>query len=360
MKILYLAPEHVSGTLTLFKQEHERRGDECRFVTFWHSRWDFPDDICLNLGGMPNQSWVRALRKVLTHDPYEVPSRIEGNQVPIWNPNPFARALFCLRDERNWRTIWKAIERYGLLDFDILHLDGGADFTRDARFARAFRKRNKGVVSYFHGSDLRSRGYIPAVDAVTDLRLTPEWDLAVLDERLHYLYLPVDLSRFEIKPFAPGNRIRIGHAARNPLKGSNAIVAAVEELSKSHNVELVMIKDMTYADALAAKQTCDIFVDQLTNEGGWGYGMSGVEALAMGIPVITNIPADMRDLIGEHPFIQADAQNIAEVLRESLESQIRLQEISQAGREWVLNRHSIKSVADELYSHYRRLGWTNG
>ena len=358
MKILYVAPEHVSGTLTVFKQEHERRGDVCRFVTFWHSRWDFPDDICLNLRGMPNRSWVRAIRRSVAHDPYNTPSRIVAGKLPVWNPNPLVRAMFSLRDEYNWRKIRIAIKQHDLLHYDVLHLDGGADFTRDARFARAFKKKNKGVVAYFHGSDLRSRGYIPAVDDITDIRFTPEWDLAVLDDRIQYSYLPVDLSKFEYRPYAPSKPIRVGHAARNPLKGTAAAVSAIRELSKSHAVELVLIKDMSYTDARAAKRTCDVFVDQLTNHGGWGYGMSGVEALAMGIPVITNIPEPMRPLIGEHPFIQADEASIAEVLRQCMDEPSRMSLLSEQGRDWVMRRHSITSVADQLYDHYRKFGWT--
>lgn len=357
MKILYVAPEHVSGTLSLFKKEHERRGDTCRFITFWHSRWDFPDDICLNLSGMPNKLWVKGLRNIVAHDPHDVPSRIERGVLPIWNPNPFVRAMFALRDERNWRTIWKVINDHGFLDYDILHLDGGADFTRDARFARAFKKRGKHVVSYFHGSDLRSRGYIPAVDAVTDLRLTPEWDLAVLDNRLHYLYLPADLSTFTPRTYSPHTRLRVGHAARNPLKGTPAVVNAVEKLSAEFDIELILIKDVAYGEALRRKQTCDLFIDQLTNEGGWGYGMSGIEALAMGIPVITNIPPEMRSLIGEHPFIQADRESLIDVLRQCIENPQEMARVSDRGRGWVIERHSIERVSDTLYGHYRRLGW---
>ncbi len=357
MRILYIAPEHVSGTLTLFKQEHERRGDECRFVTFWHSRWDFPDDICLNLSGMPNRSWVRTLRHLLSHDPNHVPSRIRNGQLPIWNPNPATRALFALRDERNWKKIWRAIERHNLLDFDVLHLDGGADFTRDTRFANELKRRGKGIVAYYHGSDLRSRGYIPKVDAITDLRLTPEWDLAVLDNRLHYHYLPVDFETLDYRPYSPGNTIRIGHASRNPFKGTDAVKRACEQLSKECDIELVLIQDMSYAEALAAKRSCDIFVDQLTNQGGWGYGMSGVEALAMGIPVITNIPEQMVPLIGEHPFIQADSDTLLTVLRECAADKERMRMLSIQSREWVIERHSIERVTDVLYDHYKRLGW---
>lgn len=357
MKFLYVAPEHVSGTLTLFKQEHERRGDTCRFITFWHSRWNFPDDICLNLAGMPDRKWVRTLRNAVAHDPHAVPSRVKDGKLPQWNPAWPVRALFSLRDEHNWKHIKKAIRELRLFDFDILQLDGGADFTRDARFARSFAAHGKPVVAYYHGSDLRSRGYIPSVDSVSELRFTPEWDLLDLDPRLSYLYLPFDSSLLPFKKLEPGRTIRIGHAARNPLKGTSAVAPAVQALAQTHPVELVLIQDVSYAESLRLKFTCDIFVDQLTNAGGWGYGMSGVEALAMGIPVVTNIPAEMQKYVGEHPFIQADESSLLHVLRGAIADLPALQRIADAGREWVLERHDIRNVADVMYGHYRQRGW---
>jgi len=356
MKILYIAPEHVSGTLALFKEEHERRGDHCRYVTFWHSRWNFPDDICLNLVGMPNRPWVRALRRMVAHDPHEVPSRVVNGRVPQWQPSPTAGVLHALRDERNWRRVRTAIEEFSLLDFDVLHLDGGADFTRDARFARAFHDLGKPVISYYHGSDLRSRGYIPAVDTITDLRITPEWDLAVLDSRLHYQYLPARIESFTYRPFSIHSPVRIGHAARNPQKGTSFIERAIVELQSLFPVEFVMIRDVSHSQALEAKASCDIFVDQLTNAGGWGYGMSGVEALAMGIPVITNIPEEMLPLIGEHPFVLATPESITSVLRELIEDRARCGHLSRFGREWVEERHDLRRVMDSQYGHYRNLG----
>ena len=49
MKILYISPENTVGTLSLWKKEHERRGNECRTITFFSSPKNFDDDICLNL-----------------------------------------------------------------------------------------------------------------------------------------------------------------------------------------------------------------------------------------------------------------------------------------------------------------------
>ena len=49
MRILYISPENTVGTLSLWKKEHERRGNYCRTLTFFKSPKNFDDDICLNL-----------------------------------------------------------------------------------------------------------------------------------------------------------------------------------------------------------------------------------------------------------------------------------------------------------------------
>ena len=49
MKILYISPENTVGTLTLWKKEHNARGNECRTITFFRSPKNFKEDICLDL-----------------------------------------------------------------------------------------------------------------------------------------------------------------------------------------------------------------------------------------------------------------------------------------------------------------------
>ena len=196
MKILYISAEHVSGTLSLFQAEHRRRGDECRFVTFWHSRWDFPDDICLNLPLMPDKSWVLWARKMARSSRGKARHFAPSRSAPYWSPGHIERWLFEWRDRYLWPQIVRAINDYHLDDFDIMHLDGGLDFTRDARFARDMHARGKHIICFYHGSDLRNRGIIREVDQLASLRLTSEWDLLELDPRLQYLYLPFDTDRF--------------------------------------------------------------------------------------------------------------------------------------------------------------------
>lgn len=359
MKILYISAEHVSGTLSLFQAEHRRRGDECRFVTFWHSRWDFPDDICLNLPLMPDKRWVLLIRRAARILRGKTRHVLPSHFCPQWTPSLVERLLFEWRDRVLWPRVFRAIREHKLDDFDIVHLDGGLDFTRDARFARDMADRGKHIVCFYHGSDLRNRGMVPAVDNLAQLRLTCEWDLVELDPRLQYLYLPFETDRYSARDYHFHSPIRICHAARNPYKGTPFIERAIRDLAKHYPVQFVLLKGLSHAESLRRKNECDIFVDQLTNAGGWGYGMSSVEALSMGMPVVTNIPQPMAGRLGSHPFVHATADTVREVLEDLITHDMKCRALAAAGRQWVQQRHDVRSVGDQLYRYYEEAGWLN-
>lgn len=357
MKILYIAAEHVSGTLSLFQAEHRRRGNECRFVTFFHSHYQFPEDICLDLPLMPDKTWVRHAKRVIMGVRGANPDRACLGHPPMWNPPFWERWLFSLRDELLRPRFESAIEEHGLDDFDIYHLDGGLEFYRDARMLKKAVAAGKKVVCFYHGTDLRDRGILPEIDKLTHLRLTSEWDLLELDPRLEYLYLPVDTSQFPEPSISPGGPLKICHAARNIYKGTKYVIEAVHELQKTTDVELVLLRNVPYDEALRLKASCDIFVDQLTNEGGWGYGMSSVEALAMGMPVVTNVPPQLQDRLVDSPFVQADPGTLVSVLASLVRDGDLRRELGARGRQWAAKWHDIKQVGDSLYGYYRREGW---
>jgi len=357
MKILYIAAEHVSGTLSLFQAEHRRRGNECRFVTFFHSPYRFPEDICLNLPFMPNKRWIRFGKRVLKGFSGSNADSVCAGRPPLWNPPFWERWLFSARDELLRSRLEAAIEKYGLHDFDIYHLDGGLEFYRDARTLKKWIETGKKIVCFYHGTDLRNRGILPEIDKRTHLRLTSEWDLMELDPRLEYLYLPIDTARFSPKSGNAGQTVRICHAARNVYKGTESVICAFRELRKEFDIQLVLLQNIPYEKALTLKSECDIFVDQLTNEGGWGYGMSAVEALAMGIPVVTNIPEKMAARLVEPPFVQATPDSLTEVLSSLIRNKDHREELGRRGRQWVAEWHDITRVADVLYGYYRREGW---
>ena len=49
MKILYISPENTVGILETWKQAHIELGNECRYITFYKSRYNHKEDICLNM-----------------------------------------------------------------------------------------------------------------------------------------------------------------------------------------------------------------------------------------------------------------------------------------------------------------------
>ncbi|MCD6501771.1 glycosyltransferase family 1 protein, partial [bacterium] len=102
------------------------------------------------------------------------------------------------------------------------------------------------------------------------------------------------------------------------------------------------------------KASCHIFVDQL---GELGYGISGLESLAMGIPTVVQLLPDHEKFIGEHPFVVADSENLPEIL-ETLATNPDLREGKSAmGREWVKRFHDPNRAIDIILKKYAELGW---
>lgn len=362
MRILYVAPYHVSGTLDLWQAEHRRRGHECRIVTLFRTPWRFEEDICLDLPLMPSNPLFISLRQALYH--FTRSTLRDGSQIaerpPWWSPpGPLARAFFALRDRMIAPRVERAVREHGLDDFDIVWLDQGAGFYRDARRVARWADRGKHLLAFYHGSDMRSRGIYPQVDRHLDLRLTSEVDLLEMDERLEYLFLPFDTEA--VTPAARrrvAEHVRIAHAARvRSYKGTERIVEVVNRLKRRYPVELVLIEGLPHEEAMALKATCDLSVDQIADTGGWGYGMSSVETLAMGIPTLTRMRPEMQAFVPDHPFVHVTGETLEEELAALIEDEPRRRELAERSREWVVRRHDIRNVADSLYGYFEREGW---
>ena len=96
MKILYISPENTVGTLSLWKKEHERRGNECRTITFFSSPKNFDDDICLNLPfnfTEPKMSYMRNMIYKLYRGEEGYFKQKKGYP-PIWEPEGVLDSVF--------------------------------------------------------------------------------------------------------------------------------------------------------------------------------------------------------------------------------------------------------------------------
>jgi glycosyltransferase involved in cell wall biosynthesis len=277
---------------------------------------------------------------------------------PIWRPANMAEKVFFRARDSLWaKRIYRAIEEYQLLDYDIYHLEGGLGFFRDGRIIRRLKVLGKGIVCSYHGTDLRQRGVMAEIDALSDLNLTCELDLMSRHPRMSYLFLPIDTSRFVPREHR-GYARRIGHAPTSRyFKGSDRIIQICKELEREFQIRLVLIENKPHQEALRLKYNCDIFIDQISNLGGWGYGMNSLESLSMGIPTCTNMIPEYEEFLPHHPFINVDGQNLKGKLIQLIQNPELRRQKGREGREWVVRHHDIEVVMEQLYGYYHKLGW---
>jgi len=361
MKILYISPENTVGTLSLWKRAHEELGNECSFITLYPSKQEHDNGICLNLPLIHTSSWYINSRH-LYYQNYrgKLGDYKEKNGFPpIWQPNSMLENwYFSFRDWLWHFKIEPAIEKLGLLDYDIIHLEWGLEFYRDGRFVKRLKELNKPIVCTYHGQDLRTRGVIPAIDKVSCLNLTSELDLLKKHPNIKYLFLPYDTKKHN-PPFSSNSSIRICHSPTNRFyKGSDTIIPICEELAyENEDVEFILIENKSHFDTLKIKKTCDIFIDQVHNRGGLGYGMNSVEALSLGLCCVTELVPEYVDFIPDHPFVNVTGENLLNSLRNLIDNSTKILEYKKKAREWVINKHDLTYTAEKLYELYHEKDW---
>jgi len=153
----------------------------------------------------------------------------------------------------------------------------------------------------------------------------------------------------------PKDVIRIGHSpSHRGKKGTDTIVIpAIEKLkSKGFNVELVLIEGVSNRECIEIKQSCHLFFDQAVIP---AYGMSAVEAISVGIPLITYLPEFVRkrdDRMRDCPIICLEEPSIKEavkVISKALKKKLSL--LSEKTYDYA-KIHSYKSVGEQLQNLY--------
>ena len=364
MNILYISPENTVGTLGLYRRIHEQHGNSVRYVTFFRSPKAFEEDICLDLPF----NFTRPFLKNIRHKIYQIYRGKEGyykdraGYPPIWQPEGTFDRRFLAWKEKRWdKQIQAAISKYKLYDFDIVHFESGMDFYKDARFACELKKRGKKVVCHYHGEDLRSRGVLHPLDKISDLNLTNEVDLLEKHPDIHYIFLPFDVEAFQQrypKNDTKNNNIPfVTHAPTNRYyKGSHDIIPICRKLEQEGKINFELIENKPHAEAMEMKRKSDIFIDQINDRGGWGYGMNSVESLAMGVCTLTEMNEHYCRFIPDHPFVNVNRSNLYDTLLTLASNSEQWKEKGQEGAEWVKKYHDIASVGKSLYAYYAEMG----
>jgi len=356
MKILYIMVENTANTLPMFVKGHQARGNEARFLTLFRAAGDFKEDICLDLPLLPNRSWFRSGKNLMFSRATQY-AEAEGYP-PTWQAGPAQKGFFLLRDLLWWPLIQRAIKQYKLDGFDVYHLEGGHGLLRMFAWPlKSWHTQGKGMVLNYHGADMRTRGVFPWIDQLGDVHTTSELDLMNRHPGMNYVFLPFDVKAFKstTKLHTP---LRLCHATRDRYwKGSDTIIAACRKLENTHGISFDLIENQPYRETLERKARADIYIDQVSNLGGWGYGMNSVEALSMGVACATNLLPEYEAFIPDHPFINVSKATLYDDLKSLIEHPDKIKTARRRGRAWAEKTHDISAVMDQVYALYDQQGW---
>ncbi len=162
----------------------------------------------------------------------------------------------------------------------------------------------------------------------------------------------------EFQPMYPSVHNRYPVLAHSPTakvgKGTAAVEQAVQTLQGKYPFEFKLIHGVSYAEAQRIKQTCDVFLDQFVDGG--GYGLSAVEAFAMGKPVVCYVrPSAVPFLPEGCPVINANQDNLADVLQPLLQDGRLRHDLGRRGRAFAEAYHDAHEYARRLVGIYQEL-----
>ena len=249
-----------------------------------------------------------------------------------------------------------------LPETDIFHFYFGLTLVPKKLQFPILRAARKKSVFHFLGADIRETppeklGYGLKADArivgsYAALRFVP-FDAHVVPPGL-------ELDRYAPAPAdgGGGETIRIVHAPSNKeKKGTEFVVAAVEQLKRRYPVDLDVVHGVPNAEALERYRRADIVVDQVLRD--W-HGVFTIEGMALGKPVVTSLDEDAvrqtEEAFGvELPVLAATKDDLAEKLAWLIERPEERRRRGVAGRAYIEQVHEVDRMADRLLAIYRGL-----
>jgi len=357
ISILHIAPQNTAGLPYEIVKLERKFGFDSKLITMWKHPYGFKEDECLELPAVAGPIITR-MQKLLRTTP-QSPNKRRTNPEkipPEWNGHRFpSRQLFAARD-----FIWeKKMRKLGfperLYDYDIIVLDSGIPLLRSCKWISQWTNKKSKLSTFYYGTDLRWHGVLPQIANLTKAVFVFEFDHIALYPKASWLPYPFDTINFHSAKPKNNSPIRIGHAAlRRSSKGTDIIIDVLKKLQHTYNIEPVLIERVEHQKALRLKASCDIFIDQL---GELGYGISGLESLAMGIPTVVELLQDHEKFLGDHPFINANANNLEDKLISLIEDFTYRDTISRASIEWVKKFHNPERTMDIILTKYKELDW---
>ncbi|MGE0500682.1 MAG: glycosyltransferase [Rhizobiaceae bacterium] len=152
---------------------------------------------------------------------------------------------------------------------------------------------------------------------------------------------------------APGESLKVGHFPNHGyFKGTQFLEDAISELqAEGVAIELIRLSNLPRKDILDSMRRMDLVVDQLISG---AFGLTAVEAMALGRPVIAHLRPGVRVSAPlECPIIRATPDTIKDVLRSIAYDRSSLSSVARRGVDYVRDHCSTNSLALSLEGLYR-------
>lgn len=192
------------------------------------------------------------------------------------------------------------------------------------------------------------------VGCIFHVETLERWDLLPLH------YYPIDTELWQPSPrSSTSDELVVAHTPNHRAhKGTDALIAACERLRRDGvPIRLELLERVSNDRVRAVLAECDVLAEQFVN----GYGLSAIEGMALGKPVLSNLSDDhyyefLREACGldECPIVSTRPEEIEQTLRELAGDRERCQRLGEAGRAFVLRFHSFEAVGEMWERVYLR------
>lgn len=194
---------------------------------------------------------------------------------------------------------------------------------------------------------------IREIEGNFDILLSAEEAAGSLNKDFHTALFPIDTEKFSYKGVNPSGRLKILHAPSNPVyKGTGYILAAIERLKSDHDFEFKVVNNVKADELYKEIASSDLVIDQMLV--GF-YGLLSIESMAMGKPVVCYIRDDIAGHSpAEMPVINANPDNLYDVLKGILSNPSVLIQTGIRSREYAEKYHNAKIIAKQYYELLER------
>jgi hypothetical protein len=293
---------------------------------------------------------------------------------------------------------------YALKNFDIFHLPFSGGFLGSTKHWKKeliiYKSCKKRIIILYYGSDSYRYSKIRSVSLQHALLLSyPEsgkeekkiqqkfdfWqyyaDFVVgsihcpdgfsIWHNLPVNYLVIDIVKWNNKEKYSENNgingcVNIIHTPNHRgFKGTEFIVKAVNDLiSEGYKIRLILLEGIQNSEVQRIMiEEADILVEQLIFT---GYALSGIEGMASGLPVLSNIEDEnytklfrRYSYLNECPILSTTPESIKENLKLLILNPDLRKELGNAGKKYVSKYHSYKTAQYMFTKIYQKIWYNN-